>query len=402
MTEAHPANAEAAPFTAGADADQAAPVGGPASGPAVPRYGESALADLTPSVLAALGVAGASNVLGLPELPRACVLLVDGLGWELLRAHPEEAPFLASLAGRALTAGFPATTATSLGSFGTGRPPGGHGLFGYTFAIPGTGRLLNCLRWTDQVDPLVWVPGPTVFERAVAAGVSTSHISARAYKNSGLTRAVYRGARYVAADSLGQLVAMTERELRKGDRSFVTVYHSDLDSTGHLYGSGSTAWRHQLVFVDLLARRIAEVLPPDAALYVTADHGMTNPSDRVDADREPGMRDGVALLGGEARARHVYAAPGAAGDVLATWTELIGDRAWVMSRADAVEAGLFGAVSESLRPRIGDVVAIPHGELAIVASETEAGASALVGMHGSVVAAEQLVPLLSFDGETTT
>ena len=44
--------------------------------------------------------------------------------------------------------------------------------------------------------------------------------------------------------------------------------------------------------------------------------------------------------------------------------------------------------------RIGDVVAIPHGELAITASEVEPGASSLVGMHGSVVPAEQLVPLL--------
>lgn len=375
-------------------------------GPPIPRYGEAALADLTPSVLASLGVPDAANVLGLPESPRVCVLLVDGLGWELLRAHPEEAPFLSSLAGRPLTAGFPATTATSLGSFGTGRPPGGHGLFGYTFAIPGTGRLLNCLSWVDQVDPAVWVPGPTVFERARAAGVSTAHVSARAYKGSGLTRALYRGARYVPADGLGQLVAMAENEVRKGDRSFVSVYHSDLDSTGHLHGAGSAAWRHQLVFVDLLARRIAEVLPPDAALYITADHGMTNPATKVDVDLEPGMRDGVALLGGEPRARHVYTAPGAADDVLATWSERIGDSAWLMSRGEAIESGLFGPVSESLETRIGDVVAIPHGELAIVASQVEPGASSLIGMHGSVVPAEQLVPLLAsrsgFDGETTT
>ena len=36
-----------------------------------------------------------------------------------------------------LTAGFPATTATSLGSLGTGRPPGQHGMLGYQVAIPG-------------------------------------------------------------------------------------------------------------------------------------------------------------------------------------------------------------------------------------------------------------------------
>ena len=78
---------------------------------------------------------------------RACVFLVDGLGWELLRAHPDEAPFLTSLlgtsfggSGRPLTAGFPSTTATSLASVGTGLPPGAHGLAGYTVREPGHRR----------------------------------------------------------------------------------------------------------------------------------------------------------------------------------------------------------------------------------------------------------------------
>src|SRR5262245_35817998 len=139
--------------------------------PPVPAYGRGSLADLGPSVLAALGVPGETGVLDLPALPRACVLLVDGLGWELLREASVDAPFLSSLAARVLTAGFPATTATSIGSYGTGRPPGDHGLLGYQVAIPGEGRLLNCLRWADGVDPEAWQPVRTVFQRAAAAGV---------------------------------------------------------------------------------------------------------------------------------------------------------------------------------------------------------------------------------------
>jgi predicted AlkP superfamily pyrophosphatase or phosphodiesterase len=362
--------------------------------PAIPAYGDRSLADLTPSVLAALGVHGHSDVLGLPPLPRACVLLVDGLGWELLRAHAADAPYLSALPARELTAGFPATTATSLGSFGTGRPPGGHGLLGYQVAVPGEGRLLNCLRWADGVDPLTWQPTPTVYERAAAAGVATAHVAAGAFAHSGLTRAVYRGARYVPADALGPLVAAAEHAVREGERSFVTVYHSELDSTGHLHGSRSPAWRHHLAFVDLLVRRLAEAMPPDAALYVTADHGMSDPAERLDVDTEPDLRSGVALLGGEPRARHLYAEEGAAGDVLAVWRERLAGRAWVMSRDEAIAAGLFGPVEAAMARRIGDVVAVPYADLAIVATEAEPLESALVGMHGSLVPAEQLVPLL--------
>ncbi|MCW2943699.1 MAG: type phosphodiesterase/nucleotide pyrophosphatase [Actinoallomurus sp.] len=361
----------------------------------VPAYGRESLADLGPSVLAALGVPGEADVLGLPPLPRACVLVVDGLGWELLRAHADEAPYLSSLAGRPLTAGFPATTATSLGSLGTGRPPGGHGMLGYQVAIPGEGRLINCLRWDDHVDPETWQPVTTVYERAAAAGVATAHVAAGAFKGSGLTRAVYRGARYVPADSLGQLVARAGEAVRAGERSFVTVYHSELDATGHVCGSRSAAWRHHLAFVDLLAQRLAEVMPPDAVLYVTADHGMTDPAGRVDVDAEPGLRAGVALLGGEPRARHVYADEGAVPDVLAAWRERLAGQAWVMSREEAIGAGLFGPVPAPMTARVGDVVAVPYADIAIVATKAEPVESSLIGMHGSLVPAEQLVPLLS-------
>jgi len=98
----------------------------PAVAPVLPRYGERSLPDLASSLLAALGIPGEQNVLGLPPAARICLLVVDGLGWELLRDHPAAAPFLSELAVNAspLTAGFPATTVTSLGSLGTGRPPG--------------------------------------------------------------------------------------------------------------------------------------------------------------------------------------------------------------------------------------------------------------------------------------
>ena len=101
----------------------------PAVAPVLPRYGERSLPDLASSLLASLGVPGEQNVLGLPPAARICLLVVDGLGWELLRDHPAAAPFLSELAVNAapLTAGFPATTVTSLGSLGTGRPPASTG-----------------------------------------------------------------------------------------------------------------------------------------------------------------------------------------------------------------------------------------------------------------------------------
>jgi hypothetical protein len=370
----------------------------PVTAPVVPHYGERSLPDLASSLLASLGVPGEENPLALPPSPRACLLVVDGLGWELLRDHPAAAPFLSELAlsGGPLTAGFPATTVTSLASLGTGRPPGQHGMLGYQVAVPGEGKLLNGLRWDSSVDPLVWQPGATIYERAAGAGVSAYRVAASALEKTGLSTAVMRGNAYRPADSLGALAAEAGDALRRADRALVTVYHGQLDSTGHMFGCGSDAWRYHLGHVDKLAEQLAGAIPAGTSLYITADHGMVDvgPDDRIDVDAIPALREGVALLGGEPRARHLYTVPGAAADVLATWRSIVGNRAWVLSRGEAVAAGWFGPVAPWLAGRIGDVVVAPVGSGAVIASKTEILESSLIGMHGSLTSADQLVPLL--------
>jgi hypothetical protein len=87
--------------------------------------------------------------------------------------------------------------------------------------------------------------------------------------------------------------------------------------------------------------------------------------------------------------------PGAAADVLLAWREVLGHRAWVVSRDEAIVEGWFGPVDPRLAPRIGDVVAAPAGPYAVVATKADPRQSALIGMHGSLTPADQLVPLLS-------
>ena len=170
--------------------------------------------------------------------------------------------------------------------------------------------------------------------------MSTYRVAASALEKTGLSTAVMRGNCYRPADSLGALAAEAADALRWSDRALVTVYHAQLDGTGHVFGCGSDAWRFQLGHVDKLAEQLATAIPAGTPLYVTADHGMTDvaPEDRIDADSIPGLLDGIALLGGEPRARHLYTVPGAADDVLQTWRDIIGDRAWVLSRDEAVGA----------------------------------------------------------------
>ncbi|MGW8698809.1 alkaline phosphatase family protein [Streptomyces eurythermus] len=375
----------------------------------LPEYGSGSLADLLPTLAAGLGVPGPTATIGeLTPADRVCVFLVDGLGWEQLAAHPDEAPFLTSLlgssrggTGRPLTAGYPATTATSLASVGTGLPPGAHGLPGYAVRNPATGELMNQLRWQPYTEPGAWQPYPTVFQLAHQAGVHTAQVTSPVFEHTPLTKVALSGGTFHGRLTGEERMDLAAEQLAAGDRSLVYTYYAELDGSGHRYGIASDTWRGQLMYVDRLAQRLAEQLPPRSALYVTADHGMVDvPFDerhRIDFDEDWELRAGVALLGGEGRARHVYAVPGAENDVLAVWREVLGEQFWVASRDEAIEAGWFGRpgeCDERVYPRIGDVIAAAHDDVLIIASEREPKESALVGNHGSMTPAEQLVPLL--------
>ncbi|WP_433431412.1 alkaline phosphatase family protein [Nonomuraea sp. CA-141351] len=408
-TARHPASAPETPGDApGAatlrDAANAPDTTADASGTAsTPNTADTPITANVPNAPVARDTATALAALNDPPLvlepaERVCLFLVDGLGAELLRAHAEAAPFLSGLAGRTLTAGFPATTVTSLCSLGTGLTPGEHGMLGLTLAVPGTGHLFNCLRWTMPggltMDPDQWQPAPTVYQRAVRAGIDSVYVGPGEFEGTGLTRAVYRGVRYVAADAVDDRVARVHEAMRAGS-AHVTVYYGDLDAAGHMTGWGSEEWLRQLAIVDDMAHRLAEGLPPGSALYVTADHGMVNATEKIDAERVPQLTEGVALLGGEARARHVYAERGAGKDVLEAWRDALRGKAWVVSRQEAVESGWFGPrVRDTWLERIGDVVAVPYIDLAITAPTHNPIEALFIGYHGSMTAAEQYVPLL--------
>jgi hypothetical protein len=173
-------------------------------------------------------------------------------------------------------------------------------------------------------------------------------------------------------------------------------YTAELDLTGHVRGVDSDSWRAQLAVVDRVVEQVLAGLPDDAALLVTADHGMLDvpAATRIDLDESPELREDVLVLAGEPRARYLHVEPGAADDVRDRWRELLGDRVWVATRDEAVGTGVFGEVDDALAARIGDVVALARGTWALTATLHEPVPSRLAAYHGSLTATELAIPLL--------
>lgn len=367
-------------------------------------YAEPTLADLMPSVLASAGVPGEANRLALPEQSRTVVLLVDGMGWNLLRRNAAAAPFLTGLDGRPIRAGFPTTTAVSIASLGTGLASGAHAVTGYQSYVEEIDAPFNWLRWTlagtavDQRERFVpeWIqPHPTVFERADAAGLTVTTVVPRSFDGSGLTRAVLRGGNFVGVSAYGDLLAHVVAAVTADDRTLVYCYLGEVDTVGHLYGPESPSWTAQLTVVDRFVEQLVAALPAGTRLLITADHGMIDASRgrRVDFDHLPALAEDVDVIAGEPRCRHVHTRrPGA---VLERWRDELGDDLWVGTRDDVIAGGLFGPdPSPAACRRIGDVVAIGLGESTVIRTDGELVMSQLPGQHGALTDEELLVPLL--------
>jgi hypothetical protein len=152
----------------------------------------------------------------------------------------------------------------------------------------------------------------------------------------------------------------------------------------------------QLAMIDAEAEHLRESLPQSVRLVVVADHGMVDSpmESRVDVDEHLHLRDGLALMGGEARFRHLYCRPGAVDDVVATWHGQLGDHATVLTRDEVIGKGWFGPVDPQVRLRLGDVMVACHDDTAIVSTRDFGYENTLVGMHGSLTPDEMLIPII--------
>lgn len=359
-------------------------------------YTGPTLADVMPAALASLGD-GPSGHLRLPSARAWVVLLVDGMGAESLRAAP--APTLNAMAGDDLRAGFPSTTATSLMSVSTGLPPGRHGVTGYRTYLPEYDDVISWLRWRsgisgnaldDVVAPSAVLPAPSLFT-ATAAPV-TSVMPGR-LGESPLSTALYAGASVVSRIAPGDLVTLTAQAAVDGSLTY--AYLSEVDTLGHVYGPDTAEHLNQIRIVDLIVTELLEQLPSGTGLFVTADHGMVAiPEEhKLDLDTQPALRAGLRAIAGEPRARHLHLSEGGdAEELRARFAEVCGEQAWVLTRGEAIDAGLFGEVDDAVRGRIGDVVVIARGSFALTRSHAEAGMAQMRGHHGGLDTHELLVP----------
>ena len=355
------------------------------------------LADITNSIFNSLSVPETIDSLSLGSAEnREVLILIDGMGQDAVDKYSDQFPIFDELKQvKKLYTNFPSTTATSLSTLGTGVLPGVHGMLGYTVRVPRSdNRLLNALKWDERVDPVMWQKVPTLFERAVLAGVSVTHVAAKRYEGSGFTQAALRGAKYVGANGIEEMVTAISSAL-VAQPSFVYTYLNTLDSAGHSDGVGSDKWLTALAQISEFITKVKESVPTGTRIWITSDHGMVNSTKQIILGQDNDLLENVLLIGGEPRARHIYINEGAQEETVAKWRQFLGNSAKVLSKSEAIANGLFGpVVSEDASERMGDLIAIANDDLILIDPARVKEESSMVGHHGGITDIEVEIPLL--------
>lgn len=361
------------------------------------------LADVFPSCLVALGAAdeawlrttGLEARITLRPARSAIVVLVDGLGAGALAARSGHARWLAS-GKKKLRSGFPTTTAAALSTLTTGRSPGTHGVVGYSGWNPDTGAVMNLLSGWDAEVPAGWLLAPTLFTAARTLDVDPVVVGPARYRSSGMTANVLGGARYVSADSIAQRVDAALAETASG-RSLVYLYVPELDSIGHKNGWQSDRWTAALELLDGELARLDRGVADDVGVIVTADHGVLDVPDHANIAMDPLLLADVVGVAGDPRCRQLTIAPGTdVRGLVGAFRARYGKKAHVASRDEAIAAGWFGAVSDDVVDRIGDVVLVARGSWAFNDDRglRDGGEpKRMIGQHGAMTDDETIVPL---------
>ena len=362
-------------------------------GPRLPNYKNGCVTGIIPALL------GPNGTKEVPDWMPSCVqnarqvvlLVVDGLGWHQLQKNIEQCPTLAAMQGSAITTVAPTTTVSALTSITTGLAPAEHGLVGYRIDMGG--RVMQMLKWGDEKGDLRNMYPPDLIQPCPPfMGASVPVLSKAELEGSAFTEAHLRGVRARGWRAASSIAVEVGQLLRSGEK-FVYAYYDGVDKIAHERGFGPF-YEAELRSADQIVKDIQEVLTPNSALLVTADHGQV----MVGSNTKSPHAEVLAMTNyqsGEGRFRWLHAHGGTQVELLARAESHHSDCAWVVSKEQVIDENWLGPrLGASTRKRLGDVALVARDPVSFD-DGAETGAYLLQCRHGALTDDELDVPLLA-------
>ncbi len=341
---------------------------------------------------------------------RVVLVVIDGLGAELLAHIDTDGPLRALQAGT-MTSVYPPTTASAVTTYMTGLAPQQHGLTGWFMHFREIGAVTAILPFITRGGGSSLAAGGVPLAALVDSPSFHSRLDCRsaallpqAIADSTFSRQLGAGADRIGYASMADFAQRLTEHCTGGRYGYTYAYWSELDHLAHWHGPSSTAVAEHF-------RALQTVLEPLAALserhgtllLITADHGFidSGAAERVDVERHPRFAQMLSQpLCGEPRTAYCYVRASAATAFERYVKESLSTYAELVPSAELIADGWFGLGEPhpELGARIGDYALLMRERYTlrdIVAGERDLK---LRGVHGGTSAAEQRVPLLIAGG----
>jgi len=383
----------------------------------MPEYGSNSIVDFSAALLKHYGAMPpgismdlSAKGIDLEGVDKIVVFLIDAMGYEniLPLTRKRNSPLTEETSLSRMSSVFPSTTTAALTSFYTATVPAVHGMLGYYLFLKEFGCISNMIELTPifqerdsltrmGMDPLKFLPVPTIFEILHDNGIRGYHITSKSFINTGLTRMHTKGGIAKGVHGIGDMLEEVKNLLHSGaKKSLTVVYWGLVDTFGHKYGPGSMAYIDEIRWLlEAISSLFSRLRSSRIAFFVTADHGqIATPWEKeVWINKHDDMYGLLYTLpAGEHRALYLYTKQEERlRDML---SEHYSDKAMIMSREEAIEAFLFGGVpEESLLSRIGELILIPKQDEAFCFRYSGQEHS-MKGRHGGLTNEEMNIPLI--------
>jgi len=331
-------------------------------------------------------------------------MVLDGLGYNYLVNHGSGLWLRENLVS-SISSVFPPSTGSAMTTFYTASAPISHGITGWYVYLKKIGAVTRFLPYTTLVNDIPIEPDITSFigSEAWLKKVERSvFVAPNRIIHSPYSKFASKGSIRIGYQSLRQLFGKVRNLTTKSQkRQFVFVYYPDLDAIAHEKGIESQAALKELVLLDKNLEKLAQEVPDNVRIIITADHGL------VDIHKESTVLLGnhpelkkmlIAPVCGDTRSCYFYIRPNKSDNFQSYMKDNLSYACTVCKSSELVQRGWFGRgnPSKEFDGRVGDFVAIMKERYALLDRYPGQDYPDLVGQHGGVSEQELLVPLIIY------
>lgn len=352
------------------------------------------------------------------------LLFLDGFGWRFFEHYQSQYSFLQyfkeeGIASK-ITSQFPSTTAAHVTCLHTGLEVGVSGVYEWFYYEPLVDRiiapLLNSFAGDKEVCTLQGAginsenlyPKATIYQHFKRQGIHSYILQPINIAHSPFSQAMCKEALYLPfhhlSDGLDKVVELIER-LPQGEKHYICLYFSEIDSAGHRCGLFSHEYEQTIkqTMVQLDQRFYEKIrkLNKKLSLIMTADHGMTeiDPHKTIYLNLKfPELlpmikknKQGLPIVpAGSCRDFFLHIEENCLEQAVALLKSALKDRAWIVKTAELIEQGFFGEKKPSVEflARVGNLVVLPYGHESVWWYEKDRFEQHFLAMHGGLTLAE--------------